>query len=532
MAFEIQPWSDKRRVSSNGYKEVYLVLSHSVYLDAGGGALATLTEPKNLGDFVFEVDNYALDTCRRLLEQERYIRGKINPTFFVNQINPYDSEVLQYLRTASEGVFLKEVGYALEDFPECYQRLAYDTAYIRYYFPDIQQEMKLSHSQAECVAVGISMDMSRYAHHCLYAANYMSDGSIHLIKNPKLSEKISDLRACCELENIHEFPISYDLCNAGVAASELGMVMREILDKNCYQDVANVGISLFKRVPDKEEIQQYMEYQKEFQKKLYAPSKVKEEIALYHELELEEADGRDVVTVAAQLAEAEQVSLYDRAQAILAGYEALNRADALAEGEYAIVFDWRNDDVQVTLMQGEANGARIMAQEAMDNPMEESEAVVWGNDIYEQLFGCMRSKLLEQEEFLKVMNLTESNMEAWRAFHNSRIAVMEQMRRGSNGLLILKNAWACVEEELPYAQFKEMLKPYIEKTKQLPEKVMQKGKVGIQNIGKVYLSGNWGNVVYVWECLEEYFGQGKLRVMADTSKAAVIGAAYLAGTRK
>ena len=515
----IQPWSDRRKTASNGYKEVYLILNYRVE-DEEEQLPLKMQEPS---DYVFEVDFYAINTCFRLLGRERYIRRNMDPFFLINRINQYDSEVGRYLMAEHENVFLREMGYELEDFPNCYQRLAYYTAYIEYYYPDLHEKMNRPLPEAECVAIGASMEMD------LYAANYLSDGSVHLIKNHKLYTGVTAMSCDCEIEDVYRFDLRYDLRNAGVGISELGLSFRNMLNTNIYQDVACMGISLPMSVPRKEEIQRYM---KEYEKGISVLPKRKEEVLLYYELELEEADGKDIIKGAAQMADMEQVQTYDRALAILAGYEAVNPDNALEKYEPAIVFDWRNDYVEVTLLQDEEYYVRILTNGADDNPLERTEDIMEETTAWDILFRNMRAKMLEQEEFLKLMKLDESNEAAWQALYDSTDTVMTQFMRENNGVLILKNSWACVEEELPYTRFKEIFKPYFEEAKEVIERVLRFNWYEKEDINKVYVSGYWGNYPYVWDCLEEYFGKGKVRVMADTSKAAAIGAAYLAGKQK
>ncbi len=515
----IQPWSNRIKTSSNGYKEVYLILDYMV----GDDDMQKSFKMEVPSDYVFEVDYYAINTCFRLLARERYIRQNMNPFFLINRIDKYDTEVARYLKAENENVFLREMGYELEDFPNCYQRLAYYTAYIEYHYPNLQEKMNQPLPEAECVAVGASMEID------LYAANCMSDGSVHLIRNPKLYTGVTAMSCDCEIEDVYGFDLRYDLYNAGVGISELGLSFRNMLNTNIYQDVTCMGISLPMWVPRKEDIQRYM---KKYEEGISVLPKRKEEVMLYYELELEEMDGKDLVKGAAQMADMEQVETYDRALAIHAGYEALNPDNALKKYEHAIVFDWRNDYVEVSLLQGEGYGVKVLTDNEDDNPLERTEDIMEETTVYHILFHNMRAKMLEQEEFLKLMKLDESNEAAWQALYDSCDTVMKQFMRENNGVLILKNEWAYVEEELPYARFKEIFKPYFEEAKEVIERVLRFSWFEKEDIDKVYVSGYWGNYPYVWDCLEEFFGKGKVRIMADTSKAAVIGAAYLAGKQK
>lgn len=515
----IKPWSNRLKTSSNGYKEVYLILNYAG--DTEGTDMPDTA--MEMSDYVIEVDYYAINSCFRLLGKERYIRQNMDPFFLINRINPYDSEVGRYLMAEHENVFLAEMGYELTDFPNCYQRLAYYTAYIAYHYPDLVERMNRPLPETECVAIGASMEIGLYAAYCL------SDGSVHLMKNPKLYTGVTAMSCDCEIEDAYTFDLNYDLFNAGVGISELGLSFQNMLNTSIYPDVTCMGISMPMRVPQKEEIQRYMQNR---EKSISMVPKRKSEVMLYYELELEEADGEDIIKGAAQMAGMEQVEAYNRAMAIYAGYVALNPDYALENYENAIVFDWRNDFVEVTLLRKENYGVRICEKDCDDNPLERTEDIMEEMTVYDILFRNMRAKMLEQEDFLKLMKLDESNEEAWQALYDSCDTVMKQFMRENNGVLILKNAWAYVEEELSYARFKEIFKPYFEETTEVIERVLRNAYFEKEYINKVYVSGYWGNYPYVWDCLEEFFGKDKIHIMADTGMAATLGAAYLAGKQK
>ncbi len=496
----ILPLSREIQISSNGYKQVYLLLDYGA------------DEPS---DYVLEVDYYAINTCFRLLTRERYIRQNIDPFFLINRIHKYDTEVGRFLKTEKENIFLREMDLELEQFPNCYQLLAYYTAYIAYYYPDLQERMNQPLPEAECVAIGASMEQGLFAAYC------MSDGTVYPMKNPKLYTGVTAMSYDCGIEDEYRFDLKYDLLDVGIGISELGLSFRKMLKTGIYQEVTRMGISLPTSVLPKEQIQRYMK-----------KNETGISAMLYHELELEEADGKDIIKGAAELAGMEEVLTYNRALAIHAGYEAMNSKDALGRYEHGIVFDWRNDYLEVTLLQGEKDGVRILAQDAEENPLERGEDIIEEMTVYDILFRNMRAKMLEQEEFLKLMKLDESDTKAWQAFYDSRDTVMKQFMRENDGVLILKNVRGYMEEELPYARFKELFRPYFEEAKEVIEGVLSSVCFEKEDINKVYVSGYWGNYAYVWDCLEDFFGKGKLCVMEDTSKAAVFGAAYLAGKQK
>lgn len=517
----IKPWSGSRTAASNGYKTVFLILNYRVEEREDEVLPFTMEIPE---DYVFEVDYYAINTCFTMLAKERYIRQMINPFFLISRIDTWDLEVAHLLRAETKDVFLREMGYDIEEFPNCYQKLAYITAYFSYYYPELEEKMKAPLAKTDGIAIGISME-----DYCCYAANALSDGTVNLIRNPKLSSSVAAASCDYEPEDIYSFDVNCFLQNAGVALSELGVFIRSLFQTNIYRDVKRVGICIPSDIPQKEAIRHFMHDYEAGSK--YFPER-KPEIMIYHELGLEEMDGIDIIKNAAKLAGADEVILYGRAVAVVAGYEAVNPDNALGDFENTLVYDWGEERVEVSIVDRGQHRTFVFYWDCIDNPINEDD---WEEDvstIYDELCVQMRSRMLEQEDFLKLMKLDESNEEAWKKLYDSVGRALFQFKRENNATLVLENAWARVEEELPYAEFKEIFRPYYEKTESLIDRVLQHSYFDKESISKVFVSGEWGNYPYVWDRLEEYFGKGKVCVMADTSKAAVLGAAYLAGKQK
>lgn len=518
---DIKPWSGSKITASNGYKTVFLILNYQVKIQEDEVLPFTMEVPE---DYVFEVDYYAINTCFTMLAKERYIRQMINPFFLINRIDTWDLEVAHLLKKKIANVFLSEMGYDIEEFPNCYQKLAYITAYLAYYYPELEEKMKAPLAKTDGVAIGISME-----DYCIYAANALSDGMVNLIKNPKLSSSVVAASCDYEAEDIYCFDVNCFLQNAGVALSELGVFIRSLFQTNIYRDVKRVGICIPRDIPQKEEIQHFMhDYEAGSE---YFPER-KPEIMIYHELGLEEMNALEIIDSAAKMAGADEVILYGRAVAVAAGYEAVNPENALGDFETALVYDWGEERVEVSIVDRGQHRSYVFYWDGIENPINEDDLEEDVSTIYDELSVRMRSKMLEQEDFLKLMKLDESNEEAWKKLYDSVGRVLFQFKRENNAVLVLENAWARVEEELPYAEFKEIFRPYYEKTERLIDRVLQHSSFAKESISKVYVSGEWGNYPYVWDRLEEYFGKGKVRVMADTSKAAVLGAAYLAGKQK
>lgn len=100
-----------------------------------------------------------MEACLAVLDTEEAIRTRIDPAFSIERIDYEDSEVLAEMHPGNTGVFLCENNLRPEGFPECYWRLAYQTAYLKHYYADIKEtDTQVCEDREEKLILGIDLD--------------------------------------------------------------------------------------------------------------------------------------------------------------------------------------------------------------------------------------------------------------------------------------------------------------------------------------------------------------------------------------
>lgn len=121
-------WSEDSVYSGNGHNRLMIVNTRQGYL---------LIRP----------DYYAADTCANVLHSERQIRERIDASFSIERIDYHDPEVLLEMKPGAACVFLLENYQSPENYPECYSRLAYQTAYLKHYYAPYYAVAVIGHTR-------------------------------------------------------------------------------------------------------------------------------------------------------------------------------------------------------------------------------------------------------------------------------------------------------------------------------------------------------------------------------------------------
>lgn len=308
-------------------------------------------------------DVYALETCLDTLLKEQFIREYVAPDFCLREdylddvVDVWD--MLELLRNGTAGVFLYEKNEAVDQYPECYQQLAYQTAYLKCYYPDLNTWMKeaeeVEKSCREIACIGISLEKNES-----YGAYLLEDNRVKMIVQNLDTLMVS--AQDCVFDGVEK------LLNAGVASSEMGLVIRKIkreIEKKIPGQITSAVISMPAVVPERSEIQFSMA-ERECNQVQYPNGKL--EVQIYRELNLQGANGRDVVQKAAEMAGLQQIEVIPRALAVGYAYEHMSEKSVLEEKEVALVYDWGEEYFSATLLQKYGGELDIIWQEVMESP--------------------------------------------------------------------------------------------------------------------------------------------------------------------
>lgn len=502
---KIKPWTQNHRVASRGYKEVFLALDYLTF-----------------GDYYFDVDFYAIDTLFYVFKQEQYIRRHRNPLFRIENVDRMDGAVLKLLEQEVEDVFLREMGYDMNLFPESYKELAYLTAYLKYHYPDIQDEVNCDeYKRSECNSLGIAVDSDK-----LMGANALENGALEIVRNQNVYGSVTSCIYGMELEDRTIFLGRFSLLNAGVALSEIGVSIRSILKSCTYENIDCAVICLPARVPQKEEICEYMH---KIQLEDTEQSLNSFDMEIFEELDLEDIDAVEIIQMAAQMAGLTKTVIVPRAVAIAAAYENKDINQKLQDEQYAFVYEWSEEFFFVALIQKKNEELNILWQEVVESPTICADAYVAdGKTLIESVQDKLHDIMYAQKDMLQCMNLTTDNKEVWDRLYASTEIIIGQLKNDRDGTVLLENSWASIEEVFHQAEFEDVFEPYYLKTEKIMKHILARLAITEKDVSKVYISGEWGNYSGLLKKLERFIGINKLCVMAETKYAPVIGAAYLA----
>lgn len=516
----VKAWKEVQIVSRNGFNIVVLMLDYKVDLNEEFNQYEYWSKlnGENLGNYYLQADLYAIETCFDTLKKEKFIRENFDPRFQIERIKVLSREEESLLEHETKGVFLREMGYDVEQFPECYRKLAYQTAYINYHYPSLDEMMKdvskIQNEPGRIQSIGIALETN-----VSYGAYCLSDKKVRLIQNE--DKNLQGIGTNWSFEGFSS------MLNAGVAASEIGLRIRKIkkaLENINGNKINSAVISLPIKVPEKAEIQISM---KKRENSLNIDSNEKLNLEVYRELDLYDASGWDIVKRASEMAGIKHVEILPRALAIGCAYEHISKENELKEGDTSIVYDWGEDDFSATLIQKNRGELEILWQEIIINPMiDQTDYVVVNHTLLDCIKTSMKQEIMKDGK-LQALGLDSSCEDVWDTFYSSAENVVNQVVRGDKGTLIWDNGWLRLVENYPGRAFQKIFEPYYKRTEDVVKRVIYEAGFQKTDISKIFLAGKWGNYPYVWSDLKKFIGKkGEICVMEDTNLAAVKGAAY------
>lgn len=472
-------------------------------------------------------DLYAFETCLAVLQTEEDIRKYIDPYFYVEKISfkdinecgdimsilPFGQEVLKMLQPGNEGIFLSEANLRIEDYPISYRILAYQMAYMKFYYPQLEKvkkEIEDSREYPNALGVELDLQVSR-------GAMYRSKDEVDLVMNHK-SE--------------FDFNGFITLSDLGVAASEMGKSINRILKKaEGYVDMetASVVICLPTELLSVEESEKALD---ELERKIETDPQAALSLLLYEELELQEAGTYDCVKKAVELAGLTNVALVPRALCIVAAYEHMDKENVLVGYENGLVFDWNLDYLCITVVSrlGDKD-VNILNQKILRLPQEDFDIK---ESLRYELEITMDQSIYEEtifDFFFDESEDTDATREEKQYRYYMAENVLHQLMRCPWANLILDDCMFADKVEQYYEPFfaQEVLGPLMEKIEELIRSVLDGVQFDPEAITKVYLSGELANYPYLQKHLRGLFAVGAdICIMDDTTYAAVKGAAYLA----
>ena len=415
---------------------------------------------------------------------------------------------MELFRKGEEDVFLAERDLVVNNAQECYRKLAYQTAHIKYHYSEKLKEytgVKVVASN-KTGAVGISLGKE-----AIYGAVDMPNGDIGLIfPNESINKMIT-------LTSDYKHPGFGSIWNPGVAISEMAFQIHEIAKsyETWYGDKVNkVFIAMPAFLPADEDVENTVE-------DLYHGDKGLN-YDIYEAIGLHAKTSKAMLEKSVDLAEIDNAEYINRAIAIAAGYEHENMDNKLSEFAGALVYDWCDDYFSVTLVDGggKDGNIRILNQIVIKNPLEDVE--------FKAALRASMEKILN-EYFIFNDSDNDNIKKSMEIFYGQAKKVLKQMIRNNYATLLYEDYRINMVVDYPASVFEEIFSIYYQKTEDMVRKLFSEIGYPESDICRVFVSGEWGNYSYVTKQLQNYFGKyQKICIMDDTSLAAVKGAAYLA----
>ncbi|MDD7641721.1 MAG: Hsp70 family protein [bacterium] len=473
---------------------------------SGNGYNRVLLAETGYHEKVFiQPDWSAVEACLAVLDTEEAIRTRIDPAFSIERIDYEDSEVMAEMHPGNTGVFLCENNLRLESFPECYWRLAYQTAYLKHYYADIKEtDTQVCEDREEKLILGIDLDSE-----ASYGAYVGPKQDLTYVLNGKLG---------CD-----QFPTAYfctyegygDVLNAGVAISSMGLTIQRMMNEVQWgyggRTIDHTVIALPPYLPNCTEVEKAMNDRKAVNQKECAF-----DIQVYQEMGAEGFGGKDMIIKAAELAGVYPVTLLRQSEAICYAYEHVYGVETFEEGAPVLVYDWNQTWFSATVLKKTKERFSVCAEEFMASGdaqlnrmlIEDAKRVLCNDG---KLAACSVSP--DDERWKK----------DWDDFERQIDRIKNQLARCGKAILIFDLKWLKKTEEYPWERFEPTFASYYEKTQELVKKVMADAGVDRGGFSHVMLAGDWSKYPYVWEHLEQLTGK-KVCQMKDPLLVAAFGA--------
>lgn len=473
-----------------------------------------------------KVDMYAIDTCLSVVKKEQFIRENIDPNFSVERIdynlfirgeNPFDSvdemdPAVELLRLGESDIFLYEKGVEIDNCSLAYKHLVFQTAYIKYYYPEVKTFLEKSSTNGDVIEDVDAIAVALGEEAC-YGAVCHKDNKVEMITKTEADFFVLP----DELE--YKFGGFGNIWSPGLASSEMAFQLSEIKDlteKKYHHKVNSAVIVLPAFLPEEEEMRNLGD---ELERTAYKNKNKRIDWEVYEALDLYGRSGYEVVKRATELLPLEHVEIVPRAVAIAEAYGYMNEDNKLSDFQYGLVFDWEKDYFLASVVCGKKNEkCYILHQKVINSPIDERFMNNLEDTMHDEM--CKSGILQGDNEY--------SRERGWDKFYDQKEKIIKQVIRNNYGILRYEDHIISMDEFYSAQCFEEIFEPYYVKVENIIVNMLQEINFQKVDISRVFLSGMWGNYPFVKKKLESFLEEyKKVCTMADTTLAPIKGAAYL-----
>lgn len=465
-------------------------------------------------------DVFAVEQAVKTYYAERLIRKTINPRFFIERIEEGNKELMPNMEKLIAEIFPEHWlgAYRSGKIAASYKKMIYQICYIRYFYENIYRQVwsedykpyvltaKFPGAANRTGTLGIALGTEES-----YAVYAEKNGKVRNIPRFLEGEDAENSRYC--------FPGTGDLCNAGIAYSELALTYKLILQNTeIVSDTAvqKVNVIVAGNTPSRSDITMAIRDRKE-NADLEKNPKMNLERMADIQLEGRNLDGMDIIREAGNLAGLPDFHAKSRlCMAVARAYNAEEKY-RLEEGERALVFYLDNTAFEAGFVEKRDGKLNCMAHTySSDYPTKEMQEA--DKCLLEKMKGAVCPTLVT----LGISVDDEKNRKAFEAVCADIGRVKRQFSRNDTANILFDNGWLSFTEFLAIDDYRECLVPLYKKCTEIIDELQK--RQGIDSVSKLYLAGNRSEDVSLWEYLEEHY-QKEVCILGDLEQVTALGAA-------
>ena len=474
-------------------------------------------------------DIYAVQESIKVYHAENIIREKYNANFSAERI-PVKAKVTEELKNIRKAIFGRSEMSEYKELRNSYRRLIYQIAHIKVFYPDVyatvwseefspdDEKARVNFDEAEAV---LAISLSGYDN--CYGVCLLEDGSLKRVPNLNCLRDIP-------LEQKYKFRGYGDILNAGVAGSRMALIMKDILQSAEFMLDVNVAKIYVTHVGDLPDVAQITEAMKKRRAKAEKKGNAETNVSLiaYEEIADQNLDGLGLIKWAAKQAKIPEIVYVDSITAVVNAYEKADERNQLKNQEIALIYDFSESNVVVTLVRKQEDASlEVIAKEEDFAPelgiydeheIDEDEY----NPSLEWVLGNSMDHFM-MNAGLRALGITGENEvdeEAFEELRSSAPRVKRQLRRNDIAKIFFNNGYLSMVEDFPIDRLESCFEPVLKKNERFLRDVIREAGLSMEDIAKVYLAGEETEYPFVRKRIAEITQKSVCRINASQCAAA------------
>lgn len=461
------------------------------------------------GNELVKPDIFAVEQAMNTYYAECIIRRDENPYFYVEEIDFDDEEVFnnisKLIAQTLPANWLTEFLHG--EMPVSYKVLAYQIAFIKFHYPKVYSavweacppylDMNMPVKEYDNVQMGITISEKK----CCAAVTdaTLVTKNVYNIFSPEqsVSEKV-------------QFQGIGNLENTGLACSNLGLALRAIRDAHMINRTTNTtkrNACVLGNVQIPFDIGRYHE-----------KCAIEKEMMAYDALDLKDKTWKDVIELAAEMAEMSPLNFIKNPLVPIMKYYELDPKTKLGPEEEAIVL--YIDEFQVMIgIATESNGKYFGTHSSFDQTIINR----FDKHLIDEMYKVVKPKI----ELLNI-SVSEEDKEE---FAKQVLNVKKQFKRNKKASVVFNNGWIDYSEPLSVQVLEQLFKELLDSCEMLLQDLItvfdgvdETLEYLLPEIKKLYLAGPMTDYKVLWDLIkkENPFGGKKELILCGELENVVI----------